>query len=407
MKNILHIVNGSVNSNNGYAQRIKRQLELWSQIENINVSVVNFLDWRKLLSSRILSDVKKSRLFISRLNFNYFTRFGLPLIAFFYNPEIYFNLCAISLKRIIKKEKIKLVYAENLIGGYMANIIKNRYNVDYIIDYHGVAPEEFIQVGKSFRRINYEYYKKMEKVTLQEAKGIVCVSNKFKRYIVENFNISEDKVFVIPSCIPSKYINFNIDKRLEIRKKLKLLDKKVIIYAGGIGLWHCDEEMISLFKKMSDYDKSFYFIFLTHSDNKEIISKKMKDFGVDNENYIIDSVSHNEIYYYYMASDIGIIIRDDSLVNRISSPTKIAEYLSTGMTLLSTNNIGDIMNIPSNKVVLEYQDIKNNNIDIHEIYRKLDRMQKREENYNVCKNYLQTHLVWEQMIPIYEKLFFN
>ena len=41
------------------------------------------------------------------------------------------------------------------------------------------------------------------------------------------------------------------------------------------------------------------------------------------------------------ASDIGIILRENNLVNNVSSPMKIGEYLCCGLPLILTSGIGD------------------------------------------------------------------
>jgi glycosyltransferase involved in cell wall biosynthesis len=405
MKQIMHIVNGTIIYDDGYAQRVKRQLECWSRLSGFNLHVVNFLNWRKLFSFELIELVKKTSEYLNKLQFNYVSRLGFPLIAFFYNPDLYFKYCAKKMKSTVQKENIDLVYAENLMCGYMAYHLKQKCHTPYIMDYHGVAPEEFELSGRSFYKVNYEFYKKMERKSIENADGIVCVSNAFKRYILENFNIPEEKIYIIPSCIQEDRINFDNHIREEMRDKLNVKGKKVIIYAGGIGLWHCSNEMILLFRRMLDIDNNFYFIFLTHDANKGILIDSMEEHGIDKSNYLVDFVNHDEVYKYYMAADIGLVVRKDSLINKVSSPTKIAEYLSMGLTLLSTDNIGDVDDIPTNKILLSYENVIDKDFDFTPVCRDIEKMASREENYIKCKKFLYDNYVWEQMKTKYLQMF--
>ena len=44
-------------------------------------------------------------------------------------------------------------------------------------------------------------------------------------------------------------------------------------------------------------------------------------------------------------SDFGLVIRDDNIVNQVAAPTKIAEYLTAGVSMLYAGNIGILKDI--------------------------------------------------------------
>jgi len=52
-------------------------------------------------------------------------------------------------------------------------------------------------------------------------------------------------------------------------------------------------------------------------------------------------VLHEDMPAYLSAADVGLVARIDSPINRVSSPTKIAEYLATGLPVLMTVGIGE------------------------------------------------------------------
>ncbi|GAA3645882.1 glycosyltransferase [Asaccharospora irregularis] len=405
MKRIVHIVNGTITGYDGYAQRVKRQLELWSCYDEFNVHIENFTSWKKLMPAKLKKVMRDTMQYFSDKKFTINFNIGLPVVLFFANPDMYFKYCANTIIRKNKNKRMDVLYAENLLCGYIAYHVNKKQNTPYIIDYHGVAPEEFRESGTSFGRVNYSYYKKIEKITLENAKFIVCVSNSFKSYICNNFDVASENVVVIPSCIHQEKIEFDNDLRKEKRKILKLEDKKVIIYAGGIGLWHCTDEIAHLFKRIIDYDENFYLIFLTHNHNKETVINIMNKHNVNVRNYMVDAVRHDQVYSYYMAADIGIILRDESLINRISSPTKIPEYLSSGLTLLTTDTIGDVSSIPTNKIVLNYNNIKDGTINASIICNMLEKLKDREANFQKSKLYLKENFVWGNMWYKYQTIF--
>ncbi|HQF28754.1 MAG TPA: hypothetical protein PLD36_09070, partial [Bacteroidia bacterium] len=52
-------------------------------------------------------------------------------------------------------------------------------------------------------------------------------------------------------------------------------------------------------------------------------------------------VNHQEVTAILTACDTGILIREQSVTNQVASPTKFAEYLSAGLTVIISDHLGD------------------------------------------------------------------
>jgi len=52
-------------------------------------------------------------------------------------------------------------------------------------------------------------------------------------------------------------------------------------------------------------------------------------------------VKHSEVTSVLAACDMGVLIREDSVTNQEASPTKFAEYLSAGLPVIISENLGD------------------------------------------------------------------
>ena len=60
--------------------------------------------------------------------------------------------------------------------------------------------------------------------------------------------------------------------------------------------------------------------------------------------------------YYLRITDVGIVIRDNNIVNHVAAPTKIAEYVTSGVQLLYSGSIGilaDLSKIKDNDNMIE------------------------------------------------------
>ena len=71
---------------------------------------------------------------------------------------------------------------------------------------------------------------------------------------------------------------------------------------------------------------------------------------------MVKEVPHNDVKYYLRITDVGIVIRDSNIVNRVAAPTKIAEYVTSGVQLLYSGKIGilsDLSKIRNNDNMIE------------------------------------------------------
>ncbi len=57
------------------------------------------------------------------------------------------------------------------------------------------------------------------------------------------------------------------------------------------------------------------------------------------------SLPHDEVRGYINSCDVGLLLRRDHIVNKVSSPTKFAEFLACGLPVLTTPWAGNSENI--------------------------------------------------------------
>jgi hypothetical protein len=115
-----------------------------------------------------------------------------------------------------------------------------------------------------------------------------------------------------------------------------------MIYAGGLQVWQNIDFTLKFFRDqniLSKYDA----IFLVNKPEKML--RKVEYFGLQ-DRLEVKSVPHHQVFEYYMQSEIGIIMRDESVVNSVALPTKLIEYLEYDLVpLVKHENIGDFLEL--------------------------------------------------------------
>ena len=263
------------------------------------------------------------------------------------------RLLRLSLRILLKKWSDSKIYLHchrhypaylGILSKKKDRIINSRVKI--IFDFHGVDPEEYLVLGGGRANIKvYQQRKSRERELVTNADKIICVSNRFKEYVVSEYSTDSGKIAVLPCCVDKSKFYYDRQIRREMRVKLGVENKVVIVYSGSMSTWQMPETMIKLFKAINSFYKNAYFLVLS----PDIVKAKslLEKHEVPREMYSLMHVPHDQVSRYLMAADIALLIRKRMLVNKIASPTKFAEYLRCGLAVLCTPDIGDFSDIVS------------------------------------------------------------
>lgn len=174
----------------------------------------------------------------------------------------------------------------------------------------------------------------------------------------ENRIGKEFRSFIFPSLPEEERVYFCPISRDNIRKDLKIKNKKVLIYVGNIVCsWQRLDDMCRLVHELSYKVDDLLLILLVPDSNIKIAEKAVESFNI-NHLSIIKSVPADRIYKYMSASDIALYLRHDHAMNDIVTSGKLGEYLATGLPVISTGANASILNdyMQKEQCVIEIND---------------------------------------------------
>jgi len=258
------------------------------------------------------------------------------------------NIESQTLGRIINEnlDKVNLLHCHGEAGGYLGLLARRKIGRDIplISDLRGLVSQESLLCGeegnliRSFLfNLRANEFREIEEYIVRESDFIFCVSRKFKKYLQEIYGVSPDKIAVIPSLVDNRLFFFNPEIRARKRKELGIERRIVFVYTGSTVKWQLPEVTVALFKKIKEMIPEAFLLFLTNS-----ISSARKYFnGINDKDYLVISLPYAEVPAYLNAADIGILLREKNLVNRVASPIKFGEYLCCGLPVIMSSEIGD------------------------------------------------------------------
>jgi len=250
--------------------------------------------------------------------------------------------------KLIQMDNIKIIHSRSYIAGVIALLLTKVMNCKFLFDIRGVLPDERVDAG-TLNKVSFKYkmYKKLEKMLFRNADSVVVLSKKGMNLVKRDIFPVANIVY-IPTCVDSARFDFNYEKRKDIRKKLGLEKKFILVYSGSLGTWYMLNEMIFFFKEFKKFNRNAHWLILTktnHASVKKEISKH-----IPSEDFTILFIPFEAISAYLSAADAGISFIKPCYSKQFSCPTKFAEYLACGLPVIINSGIGD-----TDKIALKYR----------------------------------------------------
>jgi glycosyltransferase involved in cell wall biosynthesis len=251
---------------------------------------------------------------------------------------LYFFLGFKSLRKIIKENQIKILHARSLFPAALSYLLKifNYNTIKVIYDNRGVYIDELIEINKWKKNgIKEKIFRQIEYLVERYCDKIVVVSNYFKTYLLKKHkkNISL-KIDVISN-------RTLIDMAIDITQKYS--NKIVLVYSGSFAIWQNSVELKKLFfQALNIFDDVMFKIISYEPDKFQTL------FSADSElldKINIDCVEPQKVKDELRKCNCGILLRENNLINNVSSPLKFAEYLAAGLPVLLSEGIGDTESI--------------------------------------------------------------
>jgi len=179
-----------------------------------------------------------------------------------------------------------------------------------------------------------------EKRAIHEADGVTCVSHAMVDSLTQNYPlIPREKFFVVPCCPDIEAFTCVANERDLVRQQLGLHNKYVVSYCGSLAWYQFPEASIRIFRLIKSLRPDAHFFAITTQPDH--MRPLLENAGFSSADYTIRSVPAKDVPRLLVASDLGLLLRDDSLTNRVASPIKFGEYMAAGVPIVISPRLGD------------------------------------------------------------------
>lgn len=263
----------------------------------------------------------------------------------------------------LKENKKEVIVVARTIEAFKL-LIKGFKNV--IVWYQGVEPEESFMAHGS--KLRFWILSCMERYILKKNKFSIFVSEEMHNHYERKYNIKIRREMYY--CMPC--MNTEIHKEAFLSKR-KYSDN-IFAYIGSLAVWQKFEETVKIYKKIEESGLSNCKLKVYTSQIDE--AKKI----IENQclkNYEIGFVANNELPKALGDVKYGFIIRENTTVNRVATPTKISTYLSCGLIPVYSECISDFSLLAQNmkyalkcdaEIVKHINEFASQEIDYRDVY---------------------------------------
>lgn len=246
-----------------------------------------------------------------------YNKFSLCILRMIYRPKkvIGRSVLATLLAMEVFKKKVKIVYD----GRGAISAEWGEYNV--------VQHKEL--------KINIRNW---EQKVITESDFRIAISEALVKHWNRQFSYNHNAHIVIP-CTLNKVYEVVCDHNQVARLKRTLgFDETTtsFVFSGSLAGWQSLPLLSVLVKYVLQKDVTYQVLFL--SDNSPMINELSSEFP---NRIRCMKVLVDEVPLYLSTCDYGILVRENSVTNEVSSPVKFAEYLACGLNVIISENLGD------------------------------------------------------------------
>lgn len=353
-------------------------LKYINRVNSVNIKLISFVPYPVFKEQK---ELIKSKYPNSRI---------LPMIPS-RNHWVFFHsfliICFSFFSILNEKVVCRSIWATNI-----GVLLRNLKIINWVCyDGRGAAYVEWKEYLIANTDVNLKNIYKAEKKAVNQADYRIAVSTALVNYWHEyyQYDLSTKTFSVIPCTIAESFETFvNEDTRLLYRKLLGYVsDDIVVVFSGGIDKWQSPELLGEVMENIKINNENIKFLFLA---KPEIVNHP----AIYPFKSIIKAlwVKPIEVKDYLVVGDFALLVRENSVTNKVAAPTKFAEYLACGLEVVITQGLGDYTSyVKEHKCGIVYK----GGVLI------LNKTLTRFELHNLAINNFSKHNYFEEYIKIY------
>ncbi len=302
-----------------YQSQVIDTCRFWEDTFHEKVHLIAFISGRGFMANR------------SKIKASYHNSTVLPMYPGIANWEKNMFLLSVAVM-LLKKEN---VIARGVFATLLARDSEKFGKVCF--DARGAYTAEWTEYLKNEAPAIANEMTKMESRAVLQSNSRIAVSQKLVDYWKTSFKYMALSHSVIP-CTLGAHVRTTYDaaNATSLRKQLGIADTDILLaYSGSSAGWQSFKVLDETITKAFTQNPSLKLLMLCKPGAEKSLAQKFPG------RVIQQWLAEDQVQNYLQAADYGLLLRENSVTNQVSSPVKFAEYLAAGLPVLISEHIGD------------------------------------------------------------------
>jgi len=166
----------------------------------------------------------------------------------------------------------------------------------------------------------------------RRASHIVVVTAAFKAFLIENWKVPAEKIFIVENGVETDLFSPQPDRDAK-RRELGAEGKFLVCYTGTMGLAHGLETLIDTAESLQTENPAVQFLLVGEGADKERILGMAKTRGLTNLTFLGQQPREN-VPAFISASDVCLVMLKKADLFKTVIPTKMLEFMSCGRPVI-------------------------------------------------------------------------
>ena len=205
--------------------------------------------------------------------------------------------------------------------------------VPFVFEVRDLWPESLAAVGVGDgNSLLLRVLGKIAGFLYRQATAIVVVTEAFKTFLVANWSVPAEKIFVVENGVETEIFTPQPDREAK-RKELGAEGKFLVCYTGTMGLAHGLETLIEAASLLQTENPQVQFLLIGEGADRERIVDLAAQRGLTNLKFLGQQPREN-VPSFISASDACLVMLKKAELFKTVIPTKMLEFMSCARPII-------------------------------------------------------------------------
>jgi glycosyltransferase involved in cell wall biosynthesis len=242
---------------------------------------------------------------------------------------------------VVRRHRPRLLHSRSSLPLPVSLMLTRLFGLRFLYDADSILSEEYVDVGYATPgSTGVRLLARSERLARMTADRMIVLTSALRSRLVDEEGVTAP-IDVIPCCVDTSRFAARDGERSRHRASLGLEDDQILlVYVGKPGSWYLINETFAFYVAFRRLNPRAKLLIVTQTD-PAVFAEAAENMGPEDRGYFIRSADPEEVSGWLSAADVGLSMIKQVPSKRGSSPVKFAEYLASGLPVVTTDGIGD------------------------------------------------------------------